>query len=149
LALIIAIISAETTRTYLYGILVRSSAYFGNGIPQPMLRMSHDVSASYHNDIKSIHYRSFLEDKGEGHWYASVLNNDAVQDFLDMALTEPGEHEVDEFTLTVAVPSQSRSHHGIKIISLITSGRCVIASTLRRWKLICLSSDLLAYTFNE
>ncbi|PPQ74189.1 hypothetical protein CVT26_004486 [Gymnopilus dilepis] len=67
---------------------------------------------------------TYKEDPGEGHWYASVLQNSQVQGFVDSAVSsanEPG--DASAFTLTVAIPRESGSLKGWSITRLDIPGR--------------------------
>ncbi|KAI0048234.1 hypothetical protein FA95DRAFT_1540157 [Auriscalpium vulgare] len=70
-----------------------------------------DASISYH------------EDAGQPHWYPSVFRNEAVEEFLGDVLNDDKSPSYTEFTLTVAVPSESGSMHGFRIVHLILPGR--------------------------
>src|SRR5580698_860350 len=52
----------------------------------------------------------FIEDTGQPHWYPTILNNEAVQDFIDTVATLGTSAKVrplKPFTLTVAIPAES------------------------------------------
>ncbi|KAJ7871501.1 hypothetical protein B0H14DRAFT_3570057 [Mycena olivaceomarginata] len=68
---------------------------------------------------------TFQEDPGQRHWYPSVLKNNQVQAFLDGVLqTASGRRPRSKtFTLTVAIPAESGSLHGLKIERLSVPGR--------------------------
>ncbi|CAL1703964.1 unnamed protein product [Somion occarium] len=72
---------------------------------------------------------TFKEDAGESHWYPTVFDNDEVQDFIRSAVKQanPADasslHSASQFTLTVAVPRESGSLNGWRILQLRTPGR--------------------------
>jgi hypothetical protein len=70
---------------------------------------------------------SFVEDKGQKHWYDFVLNRNVVQSFLDGVLNtaqSKGSPQIpDTFTLTVSVPRESGSLYGWRVNKLTTPGR--------------------------
>ncbi|KAI0085425.1 hypothetical protein BDY19DRAFT_896611 [Irpex rosettiformis] len=70
---------------------------------------------------------TFKEDPGEPHCYSAAFGNDQVQAFIDQNINQ---HELpldrgslSSFTLTVAVPGESGSLHGFKVLKLTTPGR--------------------------
>ncbi|PPQ78159.1 hypothetical protein CVT25_015492 [Psilocybe cyanescens] len=66
----------------------------------------------------------YKEDPGKGHWYSYVLNNSAVQAFLDdVSSSSAKPAQSDDFTLTVTVPRSDGSLHGWNIDLLIIPGR--------------------------
>ncbi|KAI0005870.1 hypothetical protein BJV74DRAFT_761059, partial [Russula compacta] len=68
---------------------------------------------------------SYREEPGQGHWYPFVLRNAQVKAFLDSVLDEerpPPRHSV-TFTLTAAVPAETGSLHGWRILNLLVPGR--------------------------
>ncbi|THH15894.1 hypothetical protein EW146_g4658 [Bondarzewia mesenterica] len=68
---------------------------------------------------------SYREDLGQPHWYSTVFRNDQVAIFL-RSLLQPEylpEGRSDSYTLTVAIPSESGSLHGWRILSLVMPGR--------------------------
>ena len=72
--------------------------------------------------------RSYREEPGHGHWYSSVFRNPRVKAFLDFVLDEerpPPRRSTATFTLTAAVPADSGSLHGWRILTLLAPGRCV------------------------
>ncbi|KAH7927731.1 hypothetical protein BV22DRAFT_1110944 [Leucogyrophana mollusca] len=71
-----------------------------------------------------VAYVTYREDPGKPHWYYTVLKNKQVQAFLDSVL-DPGAslQRSRSFTLTVAVPSESGSLHGWRILALEVPGR--------------------------
>ncbi|KAI9446617.1 hypothetical protein H4582DRAFT_2069921 [Lactarius indigo] len=68
---------------------------------------------------------AYREDQGQGHWYPSVFRNAQVKDFLDSVLAEKRDppRRSATFTLTTAVPADTGSLHGWRILSLLTPGR--------------------------
>ncbi|KAF8876046.1 hypothetical protein CPB84DRAFT_1838726 [Gymnopilus junonius] len=67
---------------------------------------------------------TFREDPGEGHWYSHVLQNPAVQNFLDDVVSSSRKSDAsDAFTLTVTIPGESGSLKGWKINKLMIPGR--------------------------
>jgi hypothetical protein len=70
---------------------------------------------------------SYREEPGQGHWYPSVFRNAQVNAFLDSVLDEerPLARRSATFTLTTAVPADTGSLHGWRILSLRVPGRWV------------------------
>lgn len=68
---------------------------------------------------------SFREDPGQPHCYSAVFDNENTQAFVDQSLQSAIETRSKSFTLTVAVPSESGSLHGYKILALEIPGRYV------------------------
>jgi hypothetical protein len=68
---------------------------------------------------------SYREDQGQGHWYSSVFRNAQVKAFLDSVLAEKRDppRRSASFTLTTAVPADTGSLHGWRILSLLSPGR--------------------------
>ncbi|KAI9466043.1 hypothetical protein BJY52DRAFT_1112744 [Lactarius psammicola] len=67
----------------------------------------------------------YREDQGQGHWYSSVFRNMQVKAFLDSVLAakrDPPRRSA-TFTLTTAVPADTGSLHGWRILSLLSPGR--------------------------
>jgi hypothetical protein len=79
--------------------------------------------------LSSLRVLSYQEEQGQGHWYSSVFRNSYVKAFLDSILDEkrpPGPpRRSATFTLTTAVPADSGSLHGWRILSLLEPGRWV------------------------
>ena len=76
----------------------------------------------------SIHSYRFREDPGQPHCYNAVFDNEYTQAFIDQRLQEyssGAQKSPDSFTLTVAIPSESGSLHGYRVLALETPGRCV------------------------
>jgi hypothetical protein len=67
----------------------------------------------------------YREDQGQGHWYSSVFRNAQVKAFLDSILAEKRDppRRSASFTLTTAVPADTGSLHGWRILSLLFPGR--------------------------
>ena len=68
---------------------------------------------------------SYREEQGQGHWYSSVFRNAQVKAFLDSVLAEKRDPPrlSASFTLTTAVPADTGSLHGWRILSLLSPGR--------------------------
>ena len=68
---------------------------------------------------------SYREDQGNDHWYSSVFRNAQVKAFLDSVLAEKRDppRRSANFTLTAAVPADTGSLHGWRILNLLTPGR--------------------------
>ncbi|KAN0124017.1 hypothetical protein V8E52_002507, partial [Russula decolorans] len=68
---------------------------------------------------------SYREEPGQGHWYPSVFKNPQVKAFLDSILDDnrPPPRCSATFTLTSAVPANSGSFHGWRILFLVVPGR--------------------------
>jgi len=69
--------------------------------------------------------RSLREETGQGHWYPSVFRNAHVKAFLDSVLSEERRppRRSPTFTLTSAVPAETGSLHGWRILKLLVPGR--------------------------
>ncbi|KAI0273854.1 hypothetical protein BC834DRAFT_815835 [Gloeopeniophorella convolvens] len=68
----------------------------------------------------SLNLLIYREDPGQGHWYPSVFRNDEVQAFLDLVLKEGREpRRSSSFTLTTAVPAETGSLHGWRILGTL------------------------------
>jgi hypothetical protein len=70
--------------------------------------------------------RSYREEPGQGHWYSSVFNNEQVMAFLDAVLVEERQQPPQRpatFTLTTAVPAETGSLHGWRILRWLVPGR--------------------------
>ncbi|KAH9079250.1 hypothetical protein EDB83DRAFT_2513796 [Lactarius deliciosus] len=67
----------------------------------------------------------YREDQGNGHWYPSVFRNAQVKAFLDSVLAEKRDppRRSTTFTLTAAVPADTGSLHGWRILNLLSPGR--------------------------
>ncbi|KAH9004981.1 hypothetical protein EDB86DRAFT_3037142 [Lactarius hatsudake] len=67
----------------------------------------------------------YREDQGNGHWYPSVFRNAQVKAFLDSVLAEKRDprRRSATFTLTTAVPADTGSLHGWRILNLLSPGR--------------------------
>ncbi|KAF8503727.1 hypothetical protein F5888DRAFT_1864250, partial [Russula emetica] len=68
---------------------------------------------------------SYHEEPGQGHWYPSVFKNLQVKAFLDSILDDnrPPPRFSATFTLTSAVPAETGSFHGWRILNLVVPGR--------------------------
>ncbi|KAI0306728.1 hypothetical protein B0F90DRAFT_1814573 [Multifurca ochricompacta] len=68
---------------------------------------------------------SYREEQGQNHWYPSVFKNAQVSAFLDSVLNEERRppRRSTTFTLTTAVPADTGSLHGWRILSLLATGR--------------------------
>ena len=68
---------------------------------------------------------SYREEPGQGHWYPSVFKNPQVKVFLDSNLDDnrPPPRCSATFTLTCAVPAETGSLHGWRILNLVVPGR--------------------------
>lgn len=68
---------------------------------------------------------SYREEPGQGHWYPFVLRNAQVKAFLDSVLDKerPPPRRSVMFTLTAAVPAETGSLHGWRILNLLVPGR--------------------------
>ncbi|KAI0698480.1 hypothetical protein BC835DRAFT_1268955 [Cytidiella melzeri] len=68
----------------------------------------------------------FKEDPGEPHCYQTVFENNEVQAFIDQSIEQEDfltDRTPHVFTLTVAIPSESGSLHGFRVLKLKTPGR--------------------------
>lgn len=81
------------------------------------------LASSFHN----VFGCSYHEEPGQGHWYPSVFRNERVKAFLDSVLDDerPPPRCSTTFTLTSAVPAETGSLHGWRILSLVSPGRWV------------------------
>lgn len=68
---------------------------------------------------------SYREEPDQGHWYPSVFKNPQVKAFLDSILDDnrPPPRCSTTFTLTSAVPANTGSFHGWRILNLVVPGR--------------------------
>ncbi|KAJ7074338.1 hypothetical protein C8F01DRAFT_1043491 [Mycena amicta] len=68
---------------------------------------------------------TFREDPGMQHWYPEILDNDQVQSFVHEIFSSRKNlsRANTSFTLTVAIPAESGSLHGLRIDCLVTPGR--------------------------
>src|SRR5260370_39215997 len=74
-----------------------------------------------------VHGPSYHEELGQGHWYPSVFKNPEVKAFLDSILDDkrPPPRCSATFTLTAAIPAETGSLHGWRILNLVVPGRWV------------------------
>lgn len=75
----------------------------------------------------------YAEEPGKPHWWFEVLKNARVQAFLDRvhcASYNTPMAQCREFTLTVAVPAESGSMRGWRVLALEIPGRSVLSSYL-------------------
>ncbi|KAI9509953.1 hypothetical protein F5148DRAFT_672519 [Russula earlei] len=68
---------------------------------------------------------SYREEPGQGHWYPSVFRNEQVRVFLDSVLNDEAQQPPRRsatFTLTTAVPAETGSLHGWRVLTLLVPG---------------------------
>jgi hypothetical protein len=98
-------------------------------------RCDYKVRSFFHALTSSFHHIcecSFCEEPGQGHWYPSVFRNAHVKAFLDSVLDDKRllpRHSA-TFTLTTAVPAETGSFHGWRILNLVVPGRWVSSTTV-------------------
>ncbi|KAH7927722.1 hypothetical protein BV22DRAFT_255973 [Leucogyrophana mollusca] len=98
--------------------------FMSNLVDTPILSIhggdDENVPTWHTRELVSVYW----EDPGKPHWYYTVLKNKQFQAFLDSVL-DPGAslQRSQSFTLTVAVPSESGSMHGWRILALEVPGR--------------------------
>ncbi len=75
---------------------------------------------------------SYREEPGQGHWYPSVFKNPEVKVFLGSILNgeRPPPRCSATFTLTTAIPAETGSLHGWRILKLVVPGRWVSITTI-------------------
>jgi hypothetical protein len=85
----------------------------------------HSLHPYFHFFYHCYGSTSYREDQGQGHWYASVFKNVQVKAFLDSVLAEKRDppRRSPTFTLTTAVPADTGSLHGWRILGLLSPGR--------------------------
>ncbi|KAH8829622.1 hypothetical protein DL96DRAFT_1792502 [Flagelloscypha sp. PMI_526] len=66
---------------------------------------------------------TYKEDAGQLHWYNGVVDNKESRTFIDNLLHHQQSKEWVSFTLTVSIPAEQGSLHGIRILELEMPGR--------------------------
>lgn len=89
--------------------------------------ITYDSSFRPSTFISQLQFHRMREDKGQGHWYPTVLNNDQVQEFIEQHTQKHtginGSKPLSPFTLTVFRPEESGSLNGWKIEEVNCPGR--------------------------
>ncbi|KDR81373.1 hypothetical protein GALMADRAFT_263657 [Galerina marginata CBS 339.88] len=94
---------------------------------------------------------TFLEHRGEGHWYPYILDNSDVQNFIDNTAPSSDNTSKSEYlTLTVSIPRESGSLHGWSIDKLMVPGRySEVLRTPGRMQSILSSPGPLIFVISE
>ena len=82
---------------------------------RPSILMPHE-----HRADRDARFRKYREDAEQPHWYPWIFQTEDVQAFIDAPAFSSRSKQ---FTLTVAVPSESGSMHGWRIENLAVPGR--------------------------
>ncbi|THH31747.1 hypothetical protein EUX98_g2437 [Antrodiella citrinella] len=91
-----------------------------DNVPVWHTRQLVDVLKTWHPNANV----TYQEDPGQPHFYPNMFLTRSVQDFIDSAFEQSFDHNHPaDFTLTVAIPSDSGSLHGFRIEALQIPGR--------------------------
>jgi hypothetical protein len=109
-----------------------------------------DEWSGHSNSIK------YIEDKGKGHWYDGVLNDDLAQEFLNTYIDPSKNPSLDlpalpnPFTVSTVNPGSSGSRGGISILQLTVPFRLAKITVViegDHWKLS--TTNVRRFAFNR